>query len=130
MIVFCLFKISLLFSTLVLTSSLFFFFQVPHLLADLDIHIRGLNKKYVLDNSPSLLSIIRECNFTLRWVLLHRLVNLLSMSSFCLSTLIIKHHSIEIINIKSPKLSYSYLSVILHSNILLHRPVIKRQGTW
>ncbi|GJN03080.1 hypothetical protein PR202_ga20486 [Eleusine coracana subsp. coracana] len=48
--------------------------KVPHLLADLDIHMRALNNKYVLDNSSSLLSIIRECNFTLRWLLLHRLV--------------------------------------------------------
>ncbi|KAK3144893.1 hypothetical protein QOZ80_4AG0319320 [Eleusine coracana subsp. coracana] len=49
--------------------------KVPHLLADLDIHMRALNNKYVLDNSSSLLSIIRECNFTLRWLLLHRLTS-------------------------------------------------------
>jgi hypothetical protein len=30
----------------------------------------------MLDNAPSLISIIRECNFTLRWLLLHRLVYL------------------------------------------------------
>ncbi|TVU14738.1 hypothetical protein EJB05_38229, partial [Eragrostis curvula] len=55
--------------------SLHHYSKVPHLLADLGVHIRAINKKYVLDNSPSLLSIIRECNFTLRWLLLHRLAS-------------------------------------------------------
>ncbi|CAD6268830.1 unnamed protein product [Miscanthus lutarioriparius] len=50
--------------------------QVPYFLADLDIHMHAINKEYVLNNSQSLLSVIRECNFTLRWLLLHRMNNL------------------------------------------------------
>ncbi|KAL6650689.1 hypothetical protein ACP70R_009614 [Stipagrostis hirtigluma subsp. patula] len=49
--------------------------KVSRLLADLDLHVHAMNKEYVLDNFPSLLSVIRECNFTMRWLLLHRMVN-------------------------------------------------------
>ncbi|KAF0924916.1 hypothetical protein E2562_014992 [Oryza meyeriana var. granulata] len=49
--------------------------KVSSLLADLDIHMRALNKEYVLDNSMNLFSVIRECNYTLRWLLLHRMTN-------------------------------------------------------
>ncbi|XP_062185489.1 uncharacterized protein LOC133889062 isoform X2 [Phragmites australis] len=55
--------------------SLHHFTKVPQLLADLGIHIRAINKNHVLDNSLSLLSVIRECNFTLRWLLLHRMTS-------------------------------------------------------
>ncbi|CAD6254113.1 unnamed protein product [Miscanthus lutarioriparius] len=54
--------------------------KVPYFLADLDIHMHAINKEYVLNNSQSLRSVIRECNFTLRWLLLwlllHRMNNL------------------------------------------------------
>ncbi|CAN6248421.1 unnamed protein product [Urochloa humidicola] len=49
--------------------------KVTHFLADLDIHIHAINREYVLDNSLSLLSVIRECNFSLRWLLLHRMTS-------------------------------------------------------
>ncbi|OEL36929.1 WASH complex subunit strumpellin-like protein [Dichanthelium oligosanthes] len=55
--------------------SLHHYTKVTHFLADLDIHIHAINKEYVLDNSLSLLSVIRECNFTLRWLLLHRMTS-------------------------------------------------------
>nr|CAB3484388.1 unnamed protein product [Digitaria exilis] len=55
--------------------SLYHYTKVTHFLADLDIHIHAINKEYVLDNSLSLISVIRECNFTLRWLLLHRMTS-------------------------------------------------------
>ncbi|KAF8715433.1 hypothetical protein HU200_027082 [Digitaria exilis] len=55
--------------------SLHHYTKVTHFLADLDIHIHAINKEYVLDNSLSLISVIRECNFTLRWLLLHRMTS-------------------------------------------------------
>uniref|UniRef100_A0A0D9W4E9 WASH complex subunit strumpellin n=1 Tax=Leersia perrieri TaxID=77586 RepID=A0A0D9W4E9_9ORYZ len=48
--------------------------KVSSLLDDLDIHMCVVNKEYVLDNSVTLLSVIRECNCTLRWLLLHRML--------------------------------------------------------
>uniref|UniRef100_A0A0A9DY79 Uncharacterized protein n=1 Tax=Arundo donax TaxID=35708 RepID=A0A0A9DY79_ARUDO len=67
--------VSCLSPTSICDISLHHYTKVPLLLADLDIHIQAINKEYVLDNSPSLLSVIRECNFTLRWLLLHRVTS-------------------------------------------------------
>lgn len=79
----------------------FLAFQVTHFLADLDIHIHAINKEYVLDNSPSLLSVIRECNVTLRWLLLHRMVKLYLVSSSCNNcfAFISNHYHNEIVNL-------------------------------
>jgi len=98
---------------------LFFFqLQVPYFLADLDIHMHAINKEYVLNNSQSLLSVIRECNFTLRWLLLHHMVKLYIYINHCCTSCEAANHC------------YACLFVILHSNMLYHRPVIRRQGTW
>uniref|UniRef100_A0A0D3FVC5 WASH complex subunit strumpellin n=1 Tax=Oryza barthii TaxID=65489 RepID=A0A0D3FVC5_9ORYZ len=67
--------VSCLSPTFVRDRSLYHYTKVSSLLADLDSHMHAVNKEYVLDNSLNLLSIIRECNCTLRWLLLHRMTN-------------------------------------------------------
>uniref|UniRef100_A0A0D9ZK78 WASH complex subunit strumpellin n=1 Tax=Oryza glumipatula TaxID=40148 RepID=A0A0D9ZK78_9ORYZ len=67
--------VSCLSPTFVRDRSLYHYTKVSSLLADLDSHMHAVNKEYVLDNSLHLLSIIRECNCTLRWLLLHRMTN-------------------------------------------------------
>ncbi|XP_022684401.1 WASH complex subunit 5 isoform X2 [Setaria italica] len=67
--------VSCLSPTSIRDISLHHYTKVTHFLADLDIHIHAINKEYVLDNSLSLLSVIRECNFALRWLLLHRMTS-------------------------------------------------------
>ncbi|XP_072981768.1 uncharacterized protein [Typha angustifolia] len=49
--------------------------KVKHLLSELGSTLSDgdLNKDYVLDNSQHLVSFIRNCNVTLRWLLLHRI---------------------------------------------------------
>ncbi|EEC77207.1 hypothetical protein OsI_15726 [Oryza sativa Indica Group] len=66
--------VSCLSPTFVRDRSLYHYTKVSSLLADLDSHMHAVNKEYVLDNSLNLLSIIRECNCTLRWLLLHRML--------------------------------------------------------
>ncbi|CAD6255657.1 unnamed protein product [Miscanthus lutarioriparius] len=68
--------VSCLSPTSIRDISLHHYTKVPYFLAHLDIHMHAINKEYVLNNSQSLLSVIRECNFTLRWLLLHRMNNL------------------------------------------------------
>uniref|UniRef100_J3LXE8 WASH complex subunit strumpellin n=2 Tax=Oryza brachyantha TaxID=4533 RepID=J3LXE8_ORYBR len=65
--------VSSLSATFIRDHSLHHHTKVSSLLADLDIHMRVVNKEYVLDNSLNLLFVIRECNYTLRWLLLHRM---------------------------------------------------------
>ena len=50
-----------------MSSPLYFsFFKVLHFLKE-----GFLTEEYVLDNIPKLMNCIRDCNVTLRWVLLH-----------------------------------------------------------
>uniref|UniRef100_A0A0E0KQ11 WASH complex subunit strumpellin n=1 Tax=Oryza punctata TaxID=4537 RepID=A0A0E0KQ11_ORYPU len=67
--------VSCLSPTFIRDRSLYHYTKVSSLLADLDSHLHAVNKEYVLDNSLNLLSVIRECNYTLRWLLLHRMTN-------------------------------------------------------
>ncbi|CAD5171322.1 unnamed protein product [Musa acuminata subsp. malaccensis] len=49
--------------------------QVRHLLSKIDLVLTGsvLTKDYVLDRFQNLLSLVRNCNVALRWLLLHRI---------------------------------------------------------
>ncbi|XP_020111564.1 WASH complex subunit strumpellin homolog isoform X3 [Ananas comosus] len=56
---------------------LYYSSKVTHLLSELGSSLSdgALKKDYVLDNSQHLISFIRNCNITLRWLLLHRISN-------------------------------------------------------
>lgn len=62
---------------IVLLLSHMLILQITHLLSELGSSLSdgALKKDYVLDNSQHLISFIRNCNITLRWLLLHRIVS-------------------------------------------------------
>lgn len=96
------------------SHSFFFWFQVTHFLADLDIHIHAINKEYVLDNSLSLLSVIRECNFALRWLLLHRMVKPYLVPVNTILLFFINHYHIEVINLAKQQTSVMLVFLLFY----------------
>lgn len=85
-VIICLFIVTeIFFSFIVFLKFVIFILQVTNLLSELGSVLSNcvLTKDYVLDNSQNLVSLVRDCNITLRWLLLHRAVSPVSDWSIC-----------------------------------------------
>ena len=47
--------------------------KVPRLLKNVDVYLKEgvLNREFVLDNIAKLMAVVRDCNVTIRWIMLH-----------------------------------------------------------